>query len=118
MASEFAFIQVIDEEANPAQTIDRGLPHDDLSQASVRLGQPALVFAYSPAALSIDGMIVSSIGSIQPDALVHLAPSHWARYMPLFIMIGAARWIGAAKPSIALSFQRQSVMLSASTNGF
>src|SRR5260370_20027956 len=53
--------------------------YDDLSQASVRFGQPALAPTYSLAWDSINGITLSLIGSIQSEALVHFLPSHFAR---------------------------------------
>src|SRR6266851_4998002 len=53
--------------------------YDDLSQGSVRFGQPALAPTYSLAWDSINGITLSLIGSIQSEALVHLVPSHCAR---------------------------------------
>jgi hypothetical protein len=60
------------------QMID-AVSYDDLSQGSVRFGQPRFADAYSLAAFSINGITLSLIGSIQSDALVHFVPSHWAR---------------------------------------
>ena len=48
------------------------MSHEDLSQPSVRLGQPAFAETQLVAALSINGSTLSLIGSIQPDAFVHL----------------------------------------------
>ena len=57
----------------------RGSAHDDLSQGSVRFGQPVLAPTYSLAWDSINGITLSLIGSIQSEALVHFVPSHCAR---------------------------------------
>src|ERR1700694_2906052 len=53
--------------------------YDDLSQGSVRFGQPVLAPTYSLAWDSINGITLSLIGSIQSEALVHFVPSHCAR---------------------------------------
>src|SRR5262249_1042277 len=50
--------------------------HDDLSQASVRFGQPEFFSTYSLAASSSIGRTLSLIGWIQSEIFTHLAPSH------------------------------------------
>ena len=89
--------------------------HDDLSQGSVRFGQPALAFTYSSAALSISGITLSLIGWIEGTVVFHFVPSHWAREIPPWPLWSAQfRWTGDVNPGRPISFQRASVMLSAS----
>ena len=54
--------------------------YDDLSQASVRFGQPVFFSTYSLAAASSIGRTFSFMGAIQSDTLTHLAPSHCCMY--------------------------------------
>ena len=51
--------------------------HDDLSQDSVRFGQPVFAFTYSSAVLSISGSTLSLIGWIDGTVVFHFVPSHW-----------------------------------------
>ena len=50
--------------------------YDDLSQASVRFGQPVFFSTYSLAAASSIGRTLSFMGWIQSETLTHLVPSH------------------------------------------
>jgi hypothetical protein len=56
--------------------------HDDLSQDSVRFGQPGFAFTYSSAAPSIIGRTLSLIGWIKGTVVFHFVPSHWTREIP------------------------------------
>src|SRR5208282_407319 len=69
--------------AVPFPRTARESAYDDLSQGSVRLGQPVLAFTYSSAVLLISGRTLSLIGWIEGTTVFHFVPSHWTREMPL-----------------------------------
>src|SRR5208282_4953797 len=67
----------------PLPRAARESAYEDLSQGSVRLGQPVLAFTYSSAVLLISGRTLSLIGWIEGTTVFHFVPSHWTREMPL-----------------------------------
>ena len=67
-------------------------PYEDLSQGSVRFGQPALAFTYCSAAFSISGWTLSWIGAIEPNFFRPLRPVPlYEKDIVVAVMVGAAQ---------------------------